>query len=60
MDEKVTISLQAYTELLSQAIDCKLLKRFLREKSKSYGRIDYSELQDLCILFDLTGEGEDE
>lgn len=60
MDEKVTISLQAYTELLSQAIDGKFLKRFLREKSKSYCRIEYSEIQDLCILFDLTGEGEDE
>lgn len=56
----MTISVQTFTELLNQVTEYKLLKRLLVEKNKSYGRIEHSEVNTLCILLGLEEEGEGE
>lgn len=57
---KITISVQTFTELLNQVTEYKLLKRLLVEKNKSYGRIEHSEVNTLCILLGLEEEDEGE
>ena len=55
---KATISVQVLAELINLANDGKKLKRLLQEKKRTFGGLDYSEVETLCIMFDLIDEGE--
>lgn len=44
--------------LIKEAHETKLLKNFLAAKLTSYGGIKHEELENICIIFDITKEGE--
>lgn len=47
-----------FVELVNEAHELKLLKRFLLEKLRNYRGIQHEELRSICVMFGICEEGE--
>lgn len=47
-------------QLIREAHEAKMLKRFLANKLSRYGGITHEELTNLCAVFGITKEGDNE
>lgn len=48
------------TEIIREAHEARLLKRWLVEKRDSYATINHAELKTMCDMFDIGKEDESE
>ena len=51
---------QKIEELVKEAHEVKMLKQFLAKKLSRYGGITHEELENLCSVFGIAKEGDNE